>query len=514
MAASLIHNALQVNFDSVLSFPDEGMVQIFKSLESTGLRDFLVCPSVLYEDDLVSLFAHSLVRENEIISCVQRKFVGISEDQFASTFGLPTEGLTSMDEVSKGPIYDARSVFSASGEPVKTSCKKKEMKIEFRLLNDILAKSVTVKAASFDAVNHELFLLMTGIQFGLKINWRKIFFDILKDMATKSSKQAKGFAAQICVLLKGAPDLTLGETKTFPPLKILTVRTVGTYFAKIKTITTEEVADEPQVEKVVKKAATKRIPAPATEPIANRKRTTVGRAAPTENDLALVPVATEAEPISIVPAESPSARRRREPKRKLILQRVYDDEKSDEEEIVEQGTDKKRPAVEKPTLEETVEEIVAKIIAETTEEIGPLAEMEKEKEKETEKEAADKGKRVEKIIDSEDTEPLSKVLELTKTSMSDEESMSIDDLLQHMPEDMMLSSVTAEEPTKIRFGHGIAFRELRASVDQIQLEQVRTRDDVAELKAALSSNITNLEKAFAPASTHQEYETQKADEIN
>ncbi|KZV35308.1 hypothetical protein F511_40775 [Dorcoceras hygrometricum] len=51
MAASLISNALQGNFDSVLSFPDEGMVAMFKALESTGLRGFLGCPSVLYEQD-------------------------------------------------------------------------------------------------------------------------------------------------------------------------------------------------------------------------------------------------------------------------------------------------------------------------------------------------------------------------------------------------------------------------------------------------------------------------------
>ncbi|KZV18106.1 phospholipase D alpha 1-like [Dorcoceras hygrometricum] len=196
MAASLIQNALKVNFDSVLSFPDEGMVQIFKSIESTGLRGFLDCPSVIYEYDFVAFFAHSFVRENEIISCVQRKFVRISEDQFAGAFGLPTEGLTSMDEVPKDLIYDARSVFSASGEPVKTSCKKKEMKIEFL------------------------------IQCGLKINRSKILFEILKDMVTRSSNQAKGFAANICVLRKGALELTLGEAKTFPPMNILTVKTI------------------------------------------------------------------------------------------------------------------------------------------------------------------------------------------------------------------------------------------------------------------------------------------------
>ncbi|KZV21049.1 hydrolase [Dorcoceras hygrometricum] len=131
-------------------------------------------------------------------------------------------------------------------------------------------------------VTHERILLMTAIHGCIKINWSRFLFDILKDMVTPSSKQAKGFAAQICVLLKGVPDLTLGESKTFPPLKILTVKIVGTYVAKHKSVSTtaEEVTDEQTVEKVFK-ATVKRITAPAAEPVAKRKRTTVGRAAPT-----------------------------------------------------------------------------------------------------------------------------------------------------------------------------------------------------------------------------------------
>ncbi|KZV55570.1 hypothetical protein F511_12676 [Dorcoceras hygrometricum] len=347
-------------------------------LISTRLRGFLGCPSALYEDELVSFFAHNLVRENAVISCVQGKFVEISKELFAGSFELPTEGLTSIDEVPKDLIYDARSVFSTSGEP--TSCKKKEMKIEFRLLNDILAKSVSVK-----------------------INWSKILFDILKDTVTP--KQAKGFATQICILLKGAPDLTLGEAKTFPPLKILTIETV----------------------------VAKRRPARAAEPVAKRKCKTVGKSAPTEKDLAIVPVVQNPEPISVVSVVSPTVPRIQAPKRKLILQESYDEQ----DEVVTEKTTDKEVSFEKETVEEigvidgmeTVEtERRIDVSAITNYDTvisfkeGPLVEKEKEEEKketETEKEAADKRKRVEKIIDSEDTEPLSNVLELTETSMSD-----------------------------------------------------------------------------------------------
>ncbi|KZV39023.1 hypothetical protein F511_34454 [Dorcoceras hygrometricum] len=452
MAASLIQNAIQVYFDSVLSMEDEGMVKMFKALESSGLCGFLGFSSTIYEADLVSFYQNASVKDNIVITSVHGKYIEISEEHFSGIFELPTEELTDMNEVPKDLVFDAGSAFSAN---------------------------VTIKAGSFDMVTHERFLLMAAIHGGIKINWSRILFNILKDMVAPSSKQARGFTVQICILLKGAPDLDLGESKAFPPLKILTAKTVGTYVAKNKNIIAEEEVAE-LVEKGVKNAATKRRPAPAVvEPAANKKRTTVRRAAPTEKNLAVVPVAQDVEPISVISAESPSARRRGN-----------------------RGNSRKEP-----TVEEAVEDIVAKVIAETAEiaevetyleepvvmrttemepvetesridvsaitnydavtsfkvlsnEEGPLVETEKDKEKDTEKEATDKRKTNEKVTDFEDTEPLSKVLELTKTSLYDEESMSIDDILRQIPKDLMLPSVMAEEPTNIRFGRGIAFREV------------------------------------------------------
>ncbi|KZV15739.1 hypothetical protein F511_08935 [Dorcoceras hygrometricum] len=165
------------------------MVKMFKALESTGLRGFLGCPSVLYEQDLEHFLSAAFVRENEVISSVQGKSVEISEELSDGTFELPTDGLTDVSKVTKYLVFDARSAFSADGEHLKTSCKW-EMKIEFRLFNDILAKTVTVKAGSFDAVTHERFLLMAAIHLEVKINWGRILFNIFKDMMSPASKQA------------------------------------------------------------------------------------------------------------------------------------------------------------------------------------------------------------------------------------------------------------------------------------------------------------------------------------
>ncbi|KZV44039.1 hypothetical protein F511_16600 [Dorcoceras hygrometricum] len=403
MSAVWINNAIQIYFDSVFGMADAEMVQMFKALESSELRGFLGCSSTIYEAALVEFFHNASVRDDKVVIAVQGKSIEISEELFAGTFELPTEGLTDMHDMPKDLVFDARSAFSTDVQQFKTSFKKREMKFEFRLLNDILAKTVTVKAGSFDAVTHERFLMMSTIHGGVK----------------------------------GTPDLDLGESKEFLPLKILTAKTVGTYVAKNKNITIEEVVDEP-MEKVVKnKAVTKRTPAPtADEPVAKKKRTIVGRAAPAKQNLAMVTVAQYVEPISVIKETT---------------------------EIAEEETDFKEPVVvETAGTDPVTTEIRIDVSAITNEEEEHLFETECENEKEKEKEiepVADKGMSLEKIIESEDTGPLSKVLELTATSSTyDEESLSIDDLLAQIPEDMMLPSTIAAEPTRIKFGLGIEIK--------------------------------------------------------
>ncbi|KZV20956.1 Putrescine-binding periplasmic protein-related [Dorcoceras hygrometricum] len=119
---------------------------------------------------------------------------------------------------------------------VSPSGKKREMKIEFRLLSDILAKTISVKAGSFDAVTHERFLMMAAINGGVKINWSRFLFNIFKDMVTPGSKKAKGYAIQIFLLLKNVSLLALGDSKEFPASKILTDKTSALESVPIQTV--------------------------------------------------------------------------------------------------------------------------------------------------------------------------------------------------------------------------------------------------------------------------------------
>ncbi|KZV49396.1 hypothetical protein F511_29304 [Dorcoceras hygrometricum] len=188
MASSLYVNTVHVFFE-VLAMDNAGMVVMFESLVATGLKGFLGCPTVIHEAALTAV---------------------------CRDFELPVEGLSNLSEIPKDIVFDARSIVSLSGEPVSTSGKKREMTIEFRLLCDILAKTISVKVGSFDAITQEKFLMMAAITCGVRINWNRLLFNILKDMVTSGSRQAKGYAIQISLLLENVPNLELGESSEFP----------------------------------------------------------------------------------------------------------------------------------------------------------------------------------------------------------------------------------------------------------------------------------------------------------
>ncbi|KZV50071.1 hypothetical protein F511_29998 [Dorcoceras hygrometricum] len=297
------------------------------------------------------------------------------------------------------------------------------------------------------------------------------------------------FASQMLVSSSGGLILILTAQSTRNEFRIHCDYLMCFMIAIISTITSNihyEVVDEP-VAKVAKKAVTKRRPAPAVvEPAARKKRTTVGRPAPAEDNLAIVTVAHDVEPISVIPAATLKAPRRHTPKRKLVLQEGSDDEIVDNiiHQVISETTqietrelDLEDLVVMKTTEIEPLVETESRIdissitnydedssLKGLSNEEGHLIETECEKEKEKEKEiepVADEGLSLAKIIGSEDTEPLRKVLAHKETVKSDEESLSIDDLLAQIPEDTMLPSTTAAEPTKIKFGLGIEIKRVK-----------------------------------------------------
>ncbi|KZV17468.1 hypothetical protein F511_40636 [Dorcoceras hygrometricum] len=151
MASSLISRSHHIDFDSIFRLDDAKMVQMFESLITTGLKEFLGCPAIFYENALTEFFANGSIRDGLIVSTIGGIAIEISESVFAVTFALPTEGLKDLSEVPRNFISDAQRLFQVSEKEVSISCLKKELNMQYHLLSDILAKSLFVKAGSFDA---------------------------------------------------------------------------------------------------------------------------------------------------------------------------------------------------------------------------------------------------------------------------------------------------------------------------------------------------------------------------
>ncbi|KZV21093.1 patatin-like protein 2 [Dorcoceras hygrometricum] len=299
MASYLFINTVHVCFESVLAMDNAGMVAMFESLVDTGLKGFLGCPAVIHEADLLEFFANGSVRDGVVVSTVNGVTVEISEQLFAETFELPVEGLTDLSEIHKDLVFDARSIVSLSGESVSMFGKNKELAIEFRLICEILAKTISVKAGSFDAITQEKFLMMATITCGVRINWNRLLFNIFKDMVTPGSRKAKGNAIQISLLLENFPNLELGESSEFPYSKVLTEKTVHRYIVLNDKVGMEVVTAEPRVKKTpTKKAASKKRPATdaAVAPVVKNKRTTKSKSVSLKDTLDIFPVSQD-EPV-------------------------------------------------------------------------------------------------------------------------------------------------------------------------------------------------------------------------
>ncbi|KZV50752.1 dystroglycan-like [Dorcoceras hygrometricum] len=152
MASAYYSNTVHIDFASVLAMENPGIVSVLNALMDSGLEGFLGCPTVIYESELIDFFNNGSVRDGLVVSTMNGVPVEFLKQLFAETFELPVDGLADLSDIPKDKIFDARSIVSLSGEPVSLSGRKGQMKIEYRLLCDIMAKSISVKAGSFNAL--------------------------------------------------------------------------------------------------------------------------------------------------------------------------------------------------------------------------------------------------------------------------------------------------------------------------------------------------------------------------
>ncbi|KZV32277.1 hypothetical protein F511_22628 [Dorcoceras hygrometricum] len=179
MAASLSVNDLKVDFAHVLSMEHSRMEKMFKSLEKKVLKGFLGVNCSVFEGAVIEFFANAKVITGTIVSFVANRKMVVTKDVFVEAFGLPTEGMVSFIDLPAQAVAEMRMRFSDSGVPFRAPNKKNEMKVEYRLLHDIVAKALCAKAGSFDVVTSEKFDLMVAISADLKLYWGHCLFQTL-----------------------------------------------------------------------------------------------------------------------------------------------------------------------------------------------------------------------------------------------------------------------------------------------------------------------------------------------
>ncbi|KZV36133.1 hypothetical protein F511_28629 [Dorcoceras hygrometricum] len=110
------------------------------------------------------------------------------------------------------------------------------------------------------------------------------------------SKQAKGFAVQISLLLENISNLELGESSEFPASKILTENTVHRFVSLNDKVSAEEAAGTPKPKAASKK---RQVVAAVGAPVIKKKRTMRKKPTSSKDNLEIVAVAQEAMPIQM-----------------------------------------------------------------------------------------------------------------------------------------------------------------------------------------------------------------------
>ncbi|KZV47879.1 hypothetical protein F511_29052 [Dorcoceras hygrometricum] len=433
MASSFYSNAQHVDFESVLGMDDRGMVSMFEALVASGLRGFLGCPAVVYEDALVDFFENASIRSGVIISTVGGQLVEISEERFAESFELPVDGFGDLSEIPKDAIFDARSIVSLYGEPISLSGRKNQMKKPFRLLCDIMAKAISIKAGSFNAITVEKFSLITAVVCRIKMNWARFLFSILKKMVSAGSKQAKGFAIQISLLLATFSSLELGESSEFPASKVLTKKTVLRFVSINDRDGAEEVTGAAKKKAVSKKRPAADVGAAVPKKKRSFKKKSVSSMELVEFAEEAIPIQQVAEPLDVEEPRCSSA-----DAVDLIIQQVLDKTRA-----ADAPADRAQPAVteEKHWFDLPYDDLVKQWEAER-----PVVTA-----SDTEDEIA--------TVDIAPAVGVQQVEEFVapisaEDTLSADEQMSLDDILLTIPVDIPLPS-TCMEVTNITMGKSV-----------------------------------------------------------
>lgn len=163
--SSFTRNTLLFDFDEAYLLTNDAMVSMFHTLETSVLKGFLGCGNSLFEERLSQFLSSGSIEHQSVMCTIGEQKISCDQKLFAVTFGFPCKDWLSsinchLSMLKKWNLNSLTRVLT------KFFGKNKDMKIEFRLLNDIVAKSLTAKARLFDSFSTEKVELMLAIYSG------------------------------------------------------------------------------------------------------------------------------------------------------------------------------------------------------------------------------------------------------------------------------------------------------------------------------------------------------------
>lgn len=231
-------NALIFDFEAIASVNNANINSVVAMLDASGLRKFLGCGQSYSAEIVTEFFANASVRNGIVLSTVRGKACSISQYNFADALDLPTSGIDLLSAVPDGNMEIWANQMTLFDALMTQHGDKKDLKMEFRWLANIVAKSILTKGGAYDKITLEKLQTMVLIASQIRVNWSDILFHIFSEMV-RGRNQSQGFAVQICYLLSLSKMVITSDDLL--PSKLVNAATVESFIRK-NTPTADDLA--------------------------------------------------------------------------------------------------------------------------------------------------------------------------------------------------------------------------------------------------------------------------------
>lgn len=222
---SISKTCYAVDFEEVQALNNVDINKVLGMLTESGLKKFLSC-ALSYNVSVAKQFFLSAKIIHGSIACTFKNVeYTISQKLFADTLELPSGGIEKISDIPDGNSDMWKLGFSLSENPISIPGEKQDLKPEFRILANIVAKSLLARAGAYDKITLEKFQYMALIASRILVDWSGILFNTLLDMV-RGKGRSEGFALQICYILSNL-GVELDEMEPLHSKKYLNAATVA-----------------------------------------------------------------------------------------------------------------------------------------------------------------------------------------------------------------------------------------------------------------------------------------------